>query len=132
MNQKIIKVAGVLSNRRLAINIGSQDGSKQGDVYGIFSPEPPEVYDPDNKERLGKIDGPKTTVRVVYAKERFSICEAIDKGQLINPDEMPIFPSSFDPDMGSVITKDKVPDDLVRIGDIARLRGISDERNISN
>lgn len=73
------KVAGVLSERELYINIGSSSGVTLGMKFKVLAAEPVEVRDPETDEVLGIIDREKVRVSVVDLKEKFSICKTYRK-----------------------------------------------------
>jgi hypothetical protein len=68
------KVAGIVNERELAINIGSDQGVKREMIFRIMSDSPAEVYDPDTQELLGKFEREKVRVEVVMVHKRFAIC----------------------------------------------------------
>ena len=73
------KVAGVLSERELTINIGFASGVVVGMNFKVLSAEQYEVYDPVSNELLGVVDREKVRVRVVDVQEKFSICKTYRK-----------------------------------------------------
>ena len=68
------KVAGIINERELALNIGDSAGVKLGMVFKVLSDEPGEVRDPDSGELLGSFEREKVRVKVSATSERFSIC----------------------------------------------------------
>lgn len=121
-----IKVAGVLSNQRLVLNVGESKGSEIGDMYEIYAKDAISVFDPDTGEELGKIDDPKAAVRVVAVKADFSICEAffrakVNRGPIF--DDTEYRPAKFAAADDAYISEGRVGDNAIRIGDIAKFIG---------
>jgi len=73
------KVAGILNERELTINIGLKNGVFEGIKFGILAKEPIEIYDPETHEKLGMVDREKVRVIAAEVKERFSICKTYKK-----------------------------------------------------
>lgn len=69
------KVAGIVNERELAINIGADVGVGVGMIFKVMSDEPSEVFDPDSEELLGKFEREKIHVKVVSVHKKFSICK---------------------------------------------------------
>jgi hypothetical protein len=67
-------VAGVITERELAINIGSNDGVTNGMKFRITSNTPSKIEDPNTGETLGSITRDKVRVKAVTVEERYSIC----------------------------------------------------------
>ena len=68
------KVASILNERELAINIGRCDGVRRGMKFKILAETPTEISDPDTGENLGIVDREKVRVQATEVQERFSIC----------------------------------------------------------
>jgi hypothetical protein len=73
------RVAGIINERELAINIGIKEGVKKGMKFKVLSSEPYLIQDPETGKELGKIDRPKVSVKVSEVFEEFSICETYRK-----------------------------------------------------
>jgi hypothetical protein len=73
------KVAGVLSERELTINIGSNEGVQIGMKFKVLSAEPIDVRDPETDDLLGIVDREKVRVRVIEVEEKFAICKTYRK-----------------------------------------------------
>lgn len=67
------KVARVLNEREIAINLGRANGVTVGMYFDVIHPKGLEIEDPDTGEPLGSIDLPKVRVRVMEAKEKLSV-----------------------------------------------------------
>ncbi len=68
------KVAAVLNERELAINIGSSHGVTVGMKFKVLAEKPIELQDPDSKEELGLLDREKVRVEAIDVKPKFSVC----------------------------------------------------------
>ena len=68
------KVATILNERELVINIGAGDGVEPGMKFKVLSEYPTEVFDPKTSKRLDTIDREKVRVQAVEVRERISIC----------------------------------------------------------
>ncbi len=68
------KVARTLSKTVLVLNIGTDDGVREGMEFVIFE-EGDEIVDPETKESLGKLEIVKGNVIVVSVQPRISIAE---------------------------------------------------------
>jgi len=73
------KVAGILNERELTINIGLNNGVIEGMKFSILSMEPIEICDPETHEKLGIVDREKIKVIAAEVKEKFSICKTYRK-----------------------------------------------------
>jgi hypothetical protein len=71
------KVAQILSERCLILNIGTGHGVQPGMVFVVLA-QGGAVRDPDTGESLGRAELPKGMVRVTHAQPRMSTCEAYD------------------------------------------------------
>jgi hypothetical protein len=78
-DQLTAKVAAILTERELIINIGSKDGVKKGMKFKILSNEPFEVKDPTTGVNLGIVDREKVRVSVSEINEKFTICQTYRK-----------------------------------------------------
>lgn len=68
------KIATLLNERELVINIGKSDGVRTGMKFKILSESPVEIHDPETGELLGIVDREKVRVQAVDVKEKFSVC----------------------------------------------------------
>jgi hypothetical protein len=69
------KVAKILNERELVINLGSKNNVKKQMKFKVLSPNSDEIIDPDSKEKIGTIDRIKVKVEVIEVKDKFSICK---------------------------------------------------------
>ena len=67
------RVANILNEREVAVNIGARDGVEVGMKFAILSPNPIAIVDPASKETLGEVDRPKVRVKASEVQDRFSI-----------------------------------------------------------
>lgn len=68
------KVAAILNEREVALNIGSTEGVEIGMRFKILANEPFQVRDPDSGDVLGSVDREKLRVKVVDVQERLTVC----------------------------------------------------------
>ncbi len=68
------KVAKILSEREVVINIGSAQGVKKGMRFKILAPTPEEIPDPETGEILDIVDREKVFVQATEVRERITIC----------------------------------------------------------
>lgn len=69
------RVALVLNDRKLAINIGSEAGVSRGMKFSIRPEKILEIVDPDTKEILDAIELETTRVKATKVYRRMTICE---------------------------------------------------------
>ena len=67
------KVAKVLNNREIAINLGRAKGVTVGMYFDVIDAIGQNIKDPDTGEVLGSIERPKVRVEVTYVEERLSV-----------------------------------------------------------
>ncbi len=124
------KVAQILSDRELAINIGARDGVKQGMRFAVLAKEQVPIQDPDSGEVLDTVDVEKIRVQATEVRERVTICAtyqqrvtpagpfSIEIGRLFAPrQESPVtlridedsYRESLDPE-----------DSYIKIGDVVK------------
>ena len=63
------KVAAIIDDTTLVLNVGSGDGVSEGMIFAIFV-EYQDILDPDSGESLGKWEMVKARVSVEYVQER--------------------------------------------------------------
>ncbi len=73
------KVAGIISERELTINIGSINGVREDMKFKILASEPIEVRDPETGNKLGIVDREKVRVVTMEVQDKFSICKTYRK-----------------------------------------------------
>lgn len=67
------KVARILNSREVALNIGADQGVRNGMQFDILSSNPHEIKDPDTEEVIGSVHRPKVRVEVGITEGRFCI-----------------------------------------------------------
>ena len=67
------RVADILNEREVVINIGASRGVEPGMKFAILAPHPHVIVDPESKEKLGEVDRPKVRVKVSEVREKFSV-----------------------------------------------------------
>ncbi len=68
------KIAQILSENFVVINVGSESGVKVGMMFVVLAAGE-EVKDPETGEVLGKWEVPKGTIRVTHVQSRLATCE---------------------------------------------------------
>lgn len=68
------KVAKILTEREVVINIGKTHGVKKGMKFAILAPTPEEITDPETGELLDVVDRPKVLVQATEVREKITIC----------------------------------------------------------
>ena len=73
------KVARILDEYSIVINVGRDNGVVDGMVFVIFVQSDDEVKDPDSGEVLGKLENIKEHIFVAHVQDKFSTCVAGEK-----------------------------------------------------
>jgi hypothetical protein len=73
------KVAKILDEYSIVINIGRNNGVVNGMVFAVFVQSDEEVKDPDSGEALGKLENIKEHIFVAHVQDKFSTCVAGEK-----------------------------------------------------
>ncbi len=73
------KVASVLNERELAINIGLEHGVQVGMKFQVLAEKPTEILDPATGEMHGMLHREKVRVKILEVREQFSICKTYRK-----------------------------------------------------
>ena len=68
------RVAQLLNERELVINIGEANGVQAGMQFQVLAESPVEIRDPETDELLGTVDREKVRVQAVDVHPNFSIC----------------------------------------------------------
>jgi hypothetical protein len=71
------RIAAILSEALLVINIGADAGVREGMIFTVLA-EGNEVKDPDTGATLGKWEMPKGHVRATHVQPKMATCEAFD------------------------------------------------------
>lgn len=67
------KVATVLNERELVLNVGSEEGVEVGMRFKILYQGGIEITDPDTDEPLGNVEWPKTEVKIVSVQPHMAV-----------------------------------------------------------
>ena len=102
------KVARVLNEREIAINIGASHGVDVGMYFDVMDVGEAAIVDPDTEEVLGSIERPKVRVQVRHAQEKLSIATILHaKGSSI--DTLTALTSMILPTLGTIAASLIVP-----------------------
>ncbi len=74
------KVARILDEYSIVINVGRNNGVVNGMVFVVYVQGDDEIKDPDSGESLGKLENVKDYVYVSHVQDKFSTCVAGEKG----------------------------------------------------
>lgn len=82
------KVAKILDDQKLVINVGHAHGVTQGMIFCIFAPVE-EVKDPDSGESLGNWEVVKGYVQATHPQDKLTVCQAFvpKRPELANPED---------------------------------------------
>ncbi len=73
------KVAKILDEYSIVINVGRDNDVVNGMVFVVFVQSDDEVKDPDSGEALGKLEHVKDYIIVSHVQDKFSTCVAGEK-----------------------------------------------------
>ncbi len=68
------RIADIVDDYTVVVNLGSTDGVKRTHRYGIFSESDP-IEDPETGEKLGRIEYKKAEVKPVKIHDEYSVME---------------------------------------------------------
>ena len=68
------KVAQLLNERQIVINIGRLDGVEEGMRFAVLADKPIDVLDPDTGRSLGTLEPEKVRVEATQVHDRMSVC----------------------------------------------------------
>ena len=77
-------VAKVVNERRLILNIGSADDIMMEDTFVVFCLEE-EIFDPETKESLGKLENIKGKGKVVHVQAHICTIETYEVDMMTTP-----------------------------------------------
>lgn len=77
IEQNIFKVAKVINNYELVINVGCNKGLIKGSRFIVYSLGK-EIFDPDTHESLGKLEIIKGTGEVIHVQEKMATIKSIE------------------------------------------------------
>ena len=99
------KVAQVLNNKEIVLNLGTEHGVYKGMCFNIV--ETTQIIDPDSSKILGNVERQKLLVKTIDVQEKLSVAYALDN-DIVSRDTKPF--------ATSLLYEKKV---LIRIGDVA-------------
>ena len=122
------KVARVLNEREVAINVGTSKGVAVGMYFDVMHAEVADIIDPDTDEVLGSIERPKVRVEIVHAQEKLSVAttfqtEQINIGGYLGPFARSLMPPKWIEKYETLRAQDKgwsplhEKDSYVKVGD---------------
>ncbi len=76
------KVARVLNDREIAINIGTTHGVDIGMYFDVMDAQGEDIKDPDTDEVLGSIERPRIRVRVTYVQDKLAVASTYKSTQI--------------------------------------------------
>ena len=76
------KVARILNEREIAINLGTSKGITVGMYFDVIDSNGENIEDPDTGEVLGSIDRPKVRVEVIHVQDKLSIATTYEVERL--------------------------------------------------
>ena len=89
------RVAQVLNERELVINLGARDLVRKGMRFAVLAAKPLEIRDPETNEVLGEVDREKVRVEAIEVQERLTVCATYETqvvgGGLGMPDVTELF-----------------------------------------
>lgn len=106
---KEIRVASVLSNTQLVLNVGEQDGIELQMRFLIYGISKEQIIDPVTHEPLGYLELVRGTGRVTYVQEKMCIISS----DTIRPDLLS--------GLSSVLNKEYAPFSSPQEGDHVRM-----------
>lgn len=72
------KVAQILNERELVINIGEKSGVEEGMRFAVQAGSPVQIQDPESGELLGWLDREKVRIEAVRVMDRMSVCSTYE------------------------------------------------------
>jgi len=81
------KVAKILGEYSIVINVGRDNGVVNGMVFVVFVQSDDEIKDPDSGKVLGKLEHVKDYIFVSHVQDKFSTCIAGEKEASSREDE---------------------------------------------
>lgn len=67
------KIARVLNEREIAINIGTAHGVDVGMYFDVMDAQGQDIKDPDTGEVLGSIERPRVRLKVIHVQDKLSV-----------------------------------------------------------
>ena len=125
------KVASVINEREIAINVGTAHGVDIGMYFNVIDTQNGEIKDPDTDEVLGAIERPKVKVKVTHVQEKLSVASTYrtdtvnigGDGGVLGPFARSLMPPKWVKKYETLRTEDKSlfpiyeEDSIVKVGD---------------
>ncbi len=86
------KVARVLNEREIAINIGTAHGVDVGMYFDVMDPHGQDIIDPDTDEVLGSIERPRVRLKITYVQDKLAVASTY-KSKQINIGGVALYPA---------------------------------------
>lgn len=124
------RVAQILNERELVINVGEQDGAEEGMRFAVLAGSPVQIPDPETGEPLGWLDREKVRVEAIRVMERMSVCITyetrlvggalglIDVSEMFRPKQQ--IPKTLRATRDSYLAPLTAAESYVKIGDVVR------------
>jgi len=100
------KIAKIVTEHYVALNIGSDHGVVNGMKFAIRSPSIP-IFDPDSNQKVGEFSFVKARVKVYKVSEKYSLAETYEMESALFA-----YPTLFKP------SRKKLPVDSIDLIDI--------------
>ena len=122
------KVASVINEREIAINVGSAHGVNVGMYFNVLEVQDEEIKDPDTGEPLGLVERPRVRVKVTHVQEKLSVASTyrtatVNIGGSFGPFARELMPSKWIEKYETLRAEDKAwfplseEDSYVKVGD---------------
>lgn len=86
------KVARVLNEREIAINIGTAHGVDVGMYFDVMEAQGQSIKDPDTDEVLGSVERPRVRVQITHVQDKLAVASTY-KSKQINIGGVALFPA---------------------------------------
>jgi len=119
------KVARILDERRIALNLGYVNGVSVGMYFDVINPNGQDIEDPDTGDSLGSIEFPKVRVRVTHVQEKLSVATTYQTREVnvggsggyisLGPFARSLMPPEWVKKYETLKVSEDIPDDLDEI-----------------
>lgn len=113
---KIFKIAKVLNEFTIVLNAGSNQGIKENQRFLVYTTDGDEVFDPDTKELLGKLEVVKGTGTVTFLQLKMCTIKS-DRSSKYTINDAILSITSDKPNIGD---KKDIPFNNPCIGDLVK------------
>lgn len=73
MTDKTIKIVKIINETTFILNVGANDGIKNGTKFQIIDSEPEPIIDPDTNQTIGYLNNSKGTIEANDVQEKMTI-----------------------------------------------------------